>query len=56
MTDSDKSSEAQQRPDPTAKVPAEGQSHPIPEEDQGQDQGTDTAYNREPAEGGRDES
>jgi len=42
--------------DPGDTSPAEGQSQPIPAEDQGEGTGgTDTADRAEPAEGGRDE-
>lgn len=56
MTDRDDQKDLEaQRPDPADKAPAEGQSRDIPEQDQGQGQGTDTAYTQEPAEGSRDE-
>lgn len=41
--------------DPANTSPAEGQSHPIPEQDRGKDPNIDPAAKDEPAEGGRDE-
>ncbi len=55
MTKPDATPGDQQRPDPADTAPAEGQSRDIPAQDQGKDQDSDTAYNSEPAEGGRDE-
>ena len=55
MTKPDAGPEDMQRPDPAATAPAEGQSRTIPAQDQGKDQGTDTAYDAPPAEGARDE-
>ncbi len=55
MTKPDATPEDQQRPDPADTAPAEGQSRDIPAQDQGKDQGTDTAYDAPPAEGARDE-
>ena len=53
MTDANKSTISS---DPGDSSPAEGQSHPIPAEDQGKGTGgLDTADRAEPAEGGRDE-
>ena len=55
MTKPDAGPEGTQRPDPAATTPAEGQSRDVPAQDQGKDQGIDTAYDAPPAEGGRDE-
>jgi hypothetical protein len=57
MTDNSSAAQqdGQQRPDPTETAPAEGESRSIPAQDQGKDQGTDTAYDAPPAEGARDE-
>lgn len=54
--DNDPQDAESQRPDPTDEAPAEGASRDIPAAERGKGQGTDTAYDREPAEGGRDES
>lgn len=51
----DKNSDAQKAYDPADQAPAEGQSHPIPAEDRGQNPGVDPAAKDAPAEGGRDE-
>lgn len=42
--------------DPANTAPAEGQSHPIPEQARGQDPDIDPADKDQPAEGGRDEA
>lgn len=42
--------------DPANTSPAEGQSHPIPAQDRGQNPGVDPADKDQPAEGGRDEA
>ena len=41
--------------DPANQSPAEGQSHPIPEQDRGKAPNFDPADKDQPAEGGRDE-
>lgn len=41
--------------DPANQSPAEGQSHPIPDQAQGQAPNVDPAAKDQPAEGGRDE-
>jgi len=42
--------------DPAHTSPAEGQSHPVPEQARGQDPDIDPADKDQPAEGGRDEA
>ncbi|WP_414657474.1 hypothetical protein ACINK0_04935 [Deinococcus sp. VB343] len=41
--------------DPAEQAPADGQSHPIPDGDRGQNPGIDPAAKDAPAEGGRQE-
>ncbi|GGJ85642.1 hypothetical protein [Deinococcus aquiradiocola] len=55
MTDHTPDQTAATRPDPADTTPAEGQSRDIPAQDQGKDQGVDTAYDAPPAEGARDD-
>ncbi|MFC4424684.1 hypothetical protein [Deinococcus navajonensis] len=55
MTDAQKGTGIQNH-DPADQSPAEGQSHPIPEADRGQNPGIDPADKDQPAEGGRDEA
>ncbi|GAA5514204.1 hypothetical protein Dcar01_02958 [Deinococcus carri] len=50
------SDDAQKKPyDPANSSPAEGQSHPIPEQERGQAPNEDPAAKDQPAEGGRAE-